>query len=359
MPAFGMASPTAVMKYNEDFSEKPVGTGPYVFKSWQDNGEITLEKNLNYWGESPKVSTLVFTVIPENEDRVDLILQEKVQFLENLSLEEIERLEMSEEVSLVKRPFTNIGYMAMNTNNAFLANREVRQAIGTAVKKEMADTGYFNKLNRWTDTFVPPGIWGNNNTIRFNYMSKKETQSVIEKNSPVHVKLRLLIMKEGRPYFPNPMKVAVQIQSALDAYGIEVEIVEETWEVFLNSIQEEEYDLLLMGWMADVMDPDNFLYTFFSSENTAEGVVSNYAHYENRIVDQLLTMARQATDHAFRESLYRKLQEIISYDVPAVPIANTITIVAVDRNIQNYKPMMTGLEPLNEVNYERIQQYEE
>jgi peptide/nickel transport system substrate-binding protein len=355
MPAFGIASPTAVMKYNEDFRKKPVGTGPYALKSWHENGEIILEQNIHYWGQVPKVSTLVFTVLPDKADRVELLLRGKVQFLENLTPTEIERLQASEKVDLIKRPLTNIGYMAMNTENMFLKDREVRQAIGSAVKKEMANTGYFDSLNRWTDTFVPPGIWGNNNSIRFQYLSKKETQAVFDQHDASIKRLRLLVMREGRPYFPQPLKAAVKIQQALAPYGVEVIIVIKPWEDFLASIQEGDYDMLMMGWIADVMDPDNFLYTFFSSENIEAGVLSNYAKYDNNIVDQLLTLARQTTDHTFRESLYRKVQEIISYDVPAVPIVNTVTTIAVDKSIKNYSPTISGIEPLNEVDYERIQ----
>jgi len=355
MPAFGIASPTAVMKYNEDFRTKPVGTGPYVLYRWHETGDVELKQNIHYWGNAPKMGTLVFKVIGQVENRVDLLTSGQIQILENLTIEEIESLKTDDDINLMKRPYTNIGYLALNMNNYFLADREVRHAISTEVKKGMANAGYFNGVNRWTDTFVPPGIWGNNNSIRFDYMTKNETRMVVDNYDKSMKKLRLLVMKDSRPYFPEPMKPAVQIRNALAPLGIEVSIDVQPWDVFLEKIQDGEYDLLLMGWTADVMDPDNFLYTFFSSENISEGVVSNYAHYNNGIVDKLLTLARQTTDHTFRDSLYRKVQEIISYEIPAVPLVNTVTTVGVDKSLKNYKPSISGIEPLHNVDYEMEQ----
>src|SRR5690606_15362038 len=42
----------------DDLANKPVGTGPYVLKSWRRGDSIVLERNENYWGEPPAIKTV-------------------------------------------------------------------------------------------------------------------------------------------------------------------------------------------------------------------------------------------------------------------------------------------------------------
>ncbi len=66
LPNFGIASPTALKKYKADAgttdstgvfhpagsfaTQHPVGTGPYVLKSWQRGVKLEVDANPNYWG---------------------------------------------------------------------------------------------------------------------------------------------------------------------------------------------------------------------------------------------------------------------------------------------------------------------
>src|SRR5215213_3010243 len=80
LPSFAMQSPTALEKYdannlsgNEDALtypayalEHPTGTGPFKLESWdRGNGEVTLVRNDDYWGEKAKLDKIIFRTIPE------------------------------------------------------------------------------------------------------------------------------------------------------------------------------------------------------------------------------------------------------------------------------------------------------
>ena len=67
LSVFGMASPTALVKYKADAgtvtadgvfqptgtfgTQHPIGTGPYMFKSWKIGDKLVLVKNPTYWGK--------------------------------------------------------------------------------------------------------------------------------------------------------------------------------------------------------------------------------------------------------------------------------------------------------------------
>lgn len=45
-------SPKAIKENSDKLGQNPVGTGPFVFKSWKPGEEIALSKNKDYWGIS-------------------------------------------------------------------------------------------------------------------------------------------------------------------------------------------------------------------------------------------------------------------------------------------------------------------
>ncbi len=351
MPAFGIASPEAITKYNEDLKYKPVGTGPFVFKSWTEDGVITLEKNLNYWDDQAKVDRLVFKTITQKEKRIQALLNNEIQIAYDLSKEEVSQVKYSKQAQLVMRPYFNVGYLSMNTKNPYMYEKSVRQAIAKLIDKDAMIKEAFDYSARPADTFLPPMIWGYNETIESPKYSVEEAKALLASvGLQDGFKLDLLVMDEPRIYFPEPLKLANFIKKSLAKANIDVQIQAVPWQEVIKIEQSGDYDMVLAGWSGDVADPDNFLYTMFSSDNASEGVVSNYAYYKNPIVDRLLIQARQSTDKAFRISLYRKAQEIIAEDSPAIPLVHTMPAMGVSNKVIGYIPQVSGVEPLTTVN---------
>lgn len=351
IPAYAIASPDAIMKYNEDLKNKPVGTGPFIFKSWDENGDIVLERNNNYWDEKAKVDQLVFKTISDSDERIKLLRSGEILIADNLTTKEISNIKETDDLILVNRSYFNIGYLAMNMNNKNLKIKNVRKAIACLIdQNEMIKTAYENSA-RAANTFVPPVLWGYNETIKSTPQNpEKAIELLTSVNKDNGIDLKLLVMEEARTYFPKPQALAKYIKRALSVANIHVIVEILPWEEVLKRGHNGDYDMILAGWNGDVADPDNFLYTFFSSENIMEGVISNYSYYSNSQVDSLLTLARQATDKSFRNSLYREIQEMIFNDTPAIPLAHTIPILGINKRVIGYTTNISGIEPLNRVN---------
>ena len=48
-PDNAVHSPTAWKTKGDDYNRNPVGTGPYILKSWTAGDRMVLEKNPDYW----------------------------------------------------------------------------------------------------------------------------------------------------------------------------------------------------------------------------------------------------------------------------------------------------------------------
>ncbi len=350
MPAFGIASPDAIKKYRGDLYKHPVGTGPFMLKSWETNKSIVLERNNRYWNGTAKVDEVEFKVIPSSIDRLDELRQGTIHIADHLNADEIADIKFDPNLHLYMRPSFNVGYIAMNNEKFPYNKREVRLAINHAIDKERLITEVFDNMAKPAVTLMPPSLWGYNENLEpYEYDVEKSKQLLAQAGFPDGFKTTIWVMDAIRDYFPKPMKTAEFIKESFEQVNIQTEIKVFKWNEYLTRMHNGEHQIALMGWTADYADPDNFLYTMLASENAKPGIANNYSFYKSKEADQLLSQARQTTNLVFRKSLYRSLQEIVNYDAPSVPLVHTMPVLASRLSVKGYTPHMTGVESLENV----------
>lgn len=350
MPVFGIASPDSIAKYGRDLYEHPVGTGPFIFKSWEHGKSIVLIRNDRYWKGSVKLEEVEFKVIPSSKDRLEELRQGYVHIADHLSPEDVADIKYDPNLYLYLRPSFNVGYLAMNNEKAPFNTREVRLAINHAIDKEKLINDVFDNLAKPANTYIPPFLWGYNENLEpYEYSPDKARQLLAEAGFPNGFKTTLWVMDAARDYFPKPWETAEFIRENLKKVNIDAEIKVFNMNEYLTRLHNGEHELALIGWTGDYTDPDNFLYTLLASENAKLGLAGNYSFYRSKEVDQLLAQARQTTNMVFRRSLYRSLQEIVNYDAPSVPLVHTMPVLASRLSVKGYTPQMAGVESLENV----------
>jgi dipeptide transport system substrate-binding protein len=141
-------------------------------------------------------------------------------------------------------------------------------------------------------------------------------------------------MPVTRPYNPNARRMAELIQSDWKAVGVDAEIVSYEWGEYLKRTQKGEHDSFMLGWTADIPDPDNFLGVLLGCDAVG---ATNRARWCNKDYDALIKHAKRVTDQAERSSLYAKAQTIAKDDAPWLPIAHTLVFQPVRKEVQNFK----------------------
>lgn len=350
MPAFGISSPEAIIKYKGYLYEHPVGTGPFIFMRWERNNSIILVRNDDYWNGAAKINEVEFRVIPSSKNRLEELRTGMIHIADHLSPDDVAEIKYDSNLYLNMRPSFNVGYLAMNNEDYPFSKREVRVAINHAIDKEKLINDVFDNLAKPAATYMPPFLWGYNENLEpYEYDPEKASQYLAEAGFPDGFKTTLWVMDSAREYFPKPLQVAEFIRENLLKVNIDAEIKVFNMDEYLRRIHSGEHEMALIGWTGDYADPDNFLYTMLASENAKPGLAGNYSFYKSKETDQLLAQARQTTNMVFRRSLYRSLQEIVNYDAPSVPLVHTMPILASRLSVKGYTPHMTGVESLENV----------
>nr|WP_250487810.1 ABC transporter substrate-binding protein [Caballeronia sp. GaOx3] len=118
------------------FAQKPVSLGSYKFKSLAPGGsELVLERFDDYWGEKPRVKTLIFRAITEPASRVNAVLRGEVDLSVALPFSDYARLKKESGLDVIESRVASPVYVRVYTNdkNSPFSNVKVRQALSYAL----------------------------------------------------------------------------------------------------------------------------------------------------------------------------------------------------------------------------------
>lgn len=344
-PAFGIASPKAIALYNERFGEHPVGTGPYQFESWEKQKTVTLKKYEGYWGEKAQIDFVDFHVIPSANDRMSALQSGEIQIAYDFTASQKATLDTDERINAYFKPFFNVGYLALNNEKQPFNDVKVRKALDLLIDKKKITSDVYFDFARVATSFVPPMLWGYNDELKDGGLKVSEAQILLNEAGYDHkLQLELMVMDQSRNYFPDPIGLADFIKKSLEAAGIEVVVKVVDWDQYTTILKNGDFQMALMGWNGDILDPDNFLYTLFHSSNANKGTASNYSFYRNAMTDQLLKQARQVDDVDFRKQLYQDVQKIIYEDMPSIPLVHAMSMIGVSKRVKGYEPSIDSSE---------------
>ena len=123
---------------------KPVGTGPYKVLEYIPGKSITLEKNTNYFKDSPKVQPTIGKVqirfIPDRQTQVAEIISGGADFIMHVPQDQANQLKTMPNVQVVSGNTMRIVFMQMNimdgTPSPELKDVRVRKAIAHAIDRK-------------------------------------------------------------------------------------------------------------------------------------------------------------------------------------------------------------------------------
>ncbi len=365
--SFSIVSPTAV----HSLGENPIGTGPFKFDQWDKDDKIVLNANDVYWAGPPELDCLIFRSIPDNAMRLTELQAGNLHVMEFPNPEDISLIQADMQLELLMQPSLNVGYLAMNMEKPPFDNLKVRLAINHAINKVDIVERLYQGLAIPAKNPIPPTLWSYDDSIKdYEYNPELAKQLLRDAGYPNGFETTLWSLPVPRPYIPDGMALAEAIQSDLQNIGINANIVTFDWGTYLNKTAYGEHDMAMLGWIADVADPDNFFYSLLSIPN-AEKPAYNIAFYRNEELQKLLDRARMSTnedvqeldtldlgrgsvitDRDIRTRLYQQAQAIIHRDAPWVPLAHAQRILVISKDVKNLRLSPLGWKYIRTASFE-------
>jgi peptide/nickel transport system substrate-binding protein len=350
-PQSAIVSPTAVEKYGDKFASHPVGTGPFVFQSAQADTNVVLEANPAYFRGAPKLSKIIYRVIPDASTRrlelesggVDIVQQQGQ--LSAIAAEDIAALKANKDVKVLEASSQIIRQLEFNNNkkDGPFANVKVREAIAHAIDYDGLLQGVFGGTADRVYGPLTTNSWAFDPKLKDlapKYdpdLAKKLLKEAGVDPSSLNIKLYS---------FQGPLwgAVATFVQANLADIGVTATI-EQTEFPALRSLQTSgQFDVALDGRQPWYNDPDAHITIGYLSSlaNTA----MTFRMPEDKALDDLILKAQQTSDMEARKQLYVQVQEELTKRVPAAYLFSPKLIVYERANVEGL--VVNSAPPLNE-----------
>src|ERR1039457_1948105 len=112
----------------EEITRNPMGSGPFKFVSAEQDKEIVVERNDNYWGAKARLARVRFTVVPDATTRaLELRKGSADAAINALTSDTIVALERQSNLQVERAPGTVLSYLAFNLRDRTLQDVRVRQ----------------------------------------------------------------------------------------------------------------------------------------------------------------------------------------------------------------------------------------
>jgi|GEM_PF-6583058 len=312
-------------------SNNPIGSGPFKVESFDSSTGITrLAANAKYWGGAPKIESVIYEQVSDNVVRFERFSKGDVELCDELPRQRWPEVESNKNLDLHAEFVLNVCYLGMNAKHEKMQNIDLRHAIQLAIEREPLEALYHGTARKaWSilSPKFPQSLdasplqdWNNDVAKR-----RERAKQLVASSGIGDTELKIYFPKNERPYLPQPTAIADKLRQQLRSIGLNVSIQSvENGEFFPNTKQDDKYELILIGWMSDNGDPDNF-YSPLTSSNPETGLPSgnNVARIFDPQVDMLLIKAQTEFNPEVRKNLYRSAESLLQNNVRGyVPLLN-------------------------------------
>ncbi|HEX6176241.1 MAG TPA: ABC transporter substrate-binding protein, partial [Candidatus Binatia bacterium] len=108
---------------------KPIGTGPFRFVSWQRSAEFVMGRSESYWGPPAKIDQVIYKTIKEDAARIAALEAGQVDLISTIPPHEVERLKSNPRLTLQRVEGLRPIFLVLSPAYKPLDNPKVRRAI--------------------------------------------------------------------------------------------------------------------------------------------------------------------------------------------------------------------------------------
>ena len=319
----------------EQFDQKPIGTGPFVFVSYQKDSMIRFKAHPNYWQGRAAIDKLVFSITPDPSVRYAKLKAGECHIMPYPNPADLNLMKRDPKINLMEKEGLNVGYLAFNTKKKPFNKVEVRRALTMAVNKQAIIDAIFQGSGKAAKNPIPPTIWSYNDDVKDYPYDVKQAKKLLKKAGlSKGFETNIWAMPVQRPYNPNARRMAEMIQADWAKIGVKAKIVSFEWGEYLKRSKDGEHETVLLGWTGDNGDPDNFMNVLLGCDAVGSG---NRAYWCYKPFDDLLQQARLTTDVEKRTQLYRQAQLVFKDQAPWITIGHSVVFEPLSPKVMNYK----------------------
>ena len=318
--------------------ENIVTNGPYKLKFRRIRDRVRMVKNQWYWGaDEVQLETIDAMAVKSPSTSLNMYMNGQLDWATNVPSSMVPELTKRDDFS--NAPMLTIYLYRLNVNHESLSDPRVRRALNMAIDKrkiceKVTKAGQIPARN-----FVPPMT---------DYLPALGGEFDPEE-------AKRLLASAGYPGgkdFPaldllyntldDHRDIAQVVANDWKTHlGIDVNLRNLEWGVYLNEVSNIEYEVARGGWIGDYLDPNTFLDMWIT------GGTNNETNWSNKKYDQLIIDARSESDPAKRMKIFHRAERILMDEMPVIPVYFQVSKNLIRPYAKNFHPNLQDIHPLH------------
>ncbi|MBA2597756.1 MAG: ABC transporter substrate-binding protein [Chloroflexia bacterium] len=322
----------------DELWEAPIGSGPFMFESWERGAQIVLNKNPEYWDEGkPYLDQLTFKVLTDSNARMLQFQGGELDIVTDVPFNQIEPLSQNPDyVVLPDDAAARIDYIALNVTRAPLDDKILRQAINYAVDKDAIIQNVLFGAGVPATSYLPLMAGHDPDSPGYPFDLERARQLVAESNSPDGFTFELLTSVGDTVGSQVCQLVAAQLAEI--GGQVTVTQLEPAVQTERTTV-DVDYDASKSYYTTDIIDPSQLSTFAVLGDDDFKAVWTNY---NNEEVDQLISNAQSETDPDARLEMYHQIQAMHLDDAPFIFLFYPTGRSATQSYVKNFHILPTG-----------------
>lgn len=307
------------------FAKSPIGTGPFLFKSWTPNQQVVLTANPHYWAGAPKVATLIFRPIPEVATRVAALQSGEVQIAAQIPADIAKTLTGTTKVAT--DPGTNVYFLAMNVKTAPFNSLQVRQGVNYAVDQAALVSGLYGGQAEALNQPMGKSMVGYVPSFAGYKHDLDKAKSLLAGVPAVQLDAR-----------QQDLTLAQAVAGQLQAAGLKVSVNSMETAAMTSSINSGKSAFYLYSWGVSDGDADSLFSVQFATNRQNQV----FTAYSDPQLDTLIQQGRSTLDKSVRNGYYAQATKIVTDAAVWAPLLIPQDIYGVSASVKDWQPSSVG-----------------
>ena len=348
----------AIDYYGGEFRRNPVGTGPFMFKMWEEGVKLVLLKNPRYFETEngqrlPYLDAVAITFVPDKQSAFLEFIKGNLDLMSGIDPTYKDELLTKEgklqqkyfsTINLITQPYLNTEYLGFmvgknsTTAPAGVPAKEIRKAINLAFDRKKMIRYLRNNIGvPGCQGITPKGLPSfDSGNVFYDYNPVKARQLLAAAGHPGGSGLPPVVLTSTSDY----LDICKYIQHQVSAIGIDLRIEVSPPAAVKEMKAEAKLPFFRASWIADYPDAENYLSMFYSKNFCPKG--PNYTHFSNPEFDRLYEKSMETVSDSLRFSYYRRMENIMMEEAPVVILYYDQVLRFVRKNIRGL-----GSNPMN------------
>jgi oligopeptide transport system substrate-binding protein len=320
-----------------------VSSGPFVMTRWEQNRVLVVERNPRYWdAANVGLNAIHFLPVESSDTEERMFRSGQLHITNTVPLTKLDSYRAMSNTPLRIEPQLGTYFYRFNVTRPPFDNVHARRALSLAIDRKAIVELITGSGESPAGSFAPPGAGGFVPSTTMGYDPEAARRELAAAGYPSGEGFPAVELLYNTLESHRTIAEAIQ-QMWKTTLGIDVQLYNQEWKVYLDTLDTIDYNISRGGWVAVVDDANQFVEIF------TPGNPNNHTGWASEEYAQLHDASMREGDPAKRMALLQELDAMLVEQAIVAPIYHYARKSLVDLRVQGWNPG-----PLDKRNYKQV-----